>query len=241
MCAAVCETKAMTLAEGVLAYSRELCTNCGRCAKECFSGALDIAGKEMSVEEVMREVVQDIAYYHNSGGGLKVGGGEVICQSRFAYALLSAAKEAGILTAIETNMHADWSEYERLLPVLDLVMLDIKLSEEEAHRHWTGASNRKLLENIRKLAGTGMPMIIRTPVIPGINDSAEEIGSIAALIRELKYVVYYELLLFNPLGESKYDALEINNEFAGARPQDAERQAALREAAEKAGVPVRIG
>jgi pyruvate formate lyase activating enzyme len=138
-------------------------------------------------------------------------------------------------------MYAGWAVYEKLLPLLDLVMLDIKLSCDESHTQWTGIGNGLLLENIRRLAGTGIPIIVRTPVIPGVNDNAEEIGRIAGIVGELENVLYYELLMYNPLGESKYSALGIENKFTGTSPIGAERQETLRKAAEKSGVSCRIG
>ena len=236
-CAAVCNTGAI----GPDGFVREKCMECGMCTNECFSGALEMAGIEMDVDAVMREVLQDADYYRNSGGGLTISGGEVICQPEFACALLESAKAAGISAAIETNMHADWAVYEKLIPLLDLVMPDIKIISGNAHTKWTGVCNRPVLENIRRLSDAGIPVIIRTPVIPGVNDDPGEIELIAGFIAGLGNVQYYELLLYNPLGEGKYSALGIENRFRGAMPSDAGKQALLLKAAEKAGVPVRIG
>ena len=209
---------------------------------KCISGALVMSGKEMTVEEVMEEILQDRAYYRNSGGGVTLSGGEVSTQPEFALELLQALKKEGISTAIETNLHAPWSVYERMLPFLDLVMFDIKIFDEEAHRRWTGVSNRQILENAKKVAASGKPYLVRTPVIPGVNDTEEEIGSIANYVGTLGGAQYYELLLFNPLGESKYDALQMDNTFAGTRPTGEEGAARLKwVAAQTPGLSVRVG
>ena len=201
-----------------------------------------MSGKEMTVEEVMEEILQDRAYYRNSGGGVTLSGGEVSTQPEFALELLQALKKEGISTAIETNLHAPWSVYERMLPFLDLVMFDIKIFDEEAHRRWTGVSNRQILENAKKVAAYGKPYLVRTPVIPGVNDTEEEIGSIANYVGTLGGAQYYELLLFNPLGESKYDALQMDNTFAGTRPTGEEGAARLKwVAAQTPGLSVRVG
>ena len=140
-CVEACRAGARTLGKnGALQYDRTACKHCGACAANCFSGALVMSGKEMTVEEVMEEILQDRAYYRNSGGGVTLSGGEVSTQPEFALELLQALKKEGISTAIETNLHAPWSVYERMLPFLDLVMFDIKIFDEEAHRRWTGVS-----------------------------------------------------------------------------------------------------
>jgi len=198
-----------------------------------------MSGVRMNVEEVMAEIIQDEAYYRNSGGGITISGGEAACQPEFTTELLKAAKEAGIQTAIETNMLADWRVYEKMLPYLDLVMLDIKLSDDEEHRRWTGAGNAEIIENAKRIAAI-KPIIVRTPIVPGVNDNADEIEKIAAIVKELPNVINYELLLYNPLGESKYTALDEEHEFKGARPSDTELTNALKQAAETSGIPVKI-
>ena len=130
-CVEACRAGARTLGKnGALQYDRTACKHCGACAANCFSGALVMSGKEMTVEEVMEEILQDRAYYRNSGGGVTLSGGEVSTQPEFALELLQALKKEGISTAIETNLHAPWSVYERMLPFLDLVMFDIKIFVE---------------------------------------------------------------------------------------------------------------
>ncbi len=188
----------------------------------------------------MREVLQDIDYYRNSGGGITISGGEVACQPEFVAELLAAAKEAGIATAIETNMLADWPVYEKLIPLLDLVMLDIKHADSAAHEKWTGTGNDVIIENAGKIAAL-LPVIVRTPIIPGVNDTPEAIGKIAEIVKSLDHVQYYELLLYNPLGESKYKALGMENMFEGEKPASEELQKELKAAASRAGVSVRVG
>lgn len=240
-CVMMCPTGSRFLDEkGMLVYNRGKCIHCGTCANNCFSGALILSGRWMDVDEVMAEVIQDADYYRNSGGGVTLSGGEVTMQYEFAGELLAALKAKGISTAVETNMLANWSRYEELIPCLDMVMMDIKLFSEEKHRKWTGVGNQNILENIRKMSDTGIPIIVRTPVIPGVNDDEGEIGRIADFIASLRHVEYYELLQFNPLGESKYNALGLENEFAGVRPLDAEHMEPLAKAAERSRVPVRI-
>lgn len=201
-----------------------------------------MSGKEMTVEEVMSEVLQDRAYYRNSGGGVTLSGGEVSTQPEFAVELLKALKNENISTAIETNLYAPWKVYESLMPFVDLVMFDIKIFDNSTHKKLTGVSNQRILENAKRIADSGKPYLVRTPVIPGVNDNEEEIGNIAEYVGGLGGAQYYELLLFNPLGESKYDALQVKNDFAGTRPTKTEGAERLEQVAKrKSGLPVRIG
>lgn len=241
-CVQACPTGARRLEGGRLILDREKCTGCGSCAQVCFSGALSVSGKEMDVESVMREVRQDIPYYRNSGGGVTLSGGEASFQPEFALELLRALRSEGISTALETNLLAPWSVYEKLLPELDLLMFDIKLFDREAHKKWTGVSNDAILENAKR-AAEQLPYLIRTPVIPGVNDTESEIGAIAAFIHSLGGdLQYYELLRFNPLGESKYGALSMGNDFQGVRAGSEEETEKLAQAAREAGLTdVRIG
>lgn len=241
-CLAACPNGALSAGEHGVQIDREKCRGCGTCADQCFSGALVLSGKEMDTEEVMAEILQDLPYYRNSGGGVTLSGGEVTCQPDFALELLRACRRQGIPTALETNLLAPWAVYEKLLPELDLLMFDVKVYDEEKHRRWTGVSNRAILENARR-AAAALPYLVRTPVIPGVNDTAEEIGAIAGFVHSLGgNLQYYELLRFNPLGEGKYTALDMANDFAGVRPGPEADIEPLAQAAREAGLAqVRIG
>ena len=241
-CLAACPNGALSAGEHGVQIDREKCRGCGTCADQCFSGALVLSGKEMDTEEVMAEILQDLPYYRNSGGGVTLSGGEVTCQPDFALELLRACRRQGIPTALETNLLAPWAVYEKLLPELDLLMFDVKVYDEEKHKKWTGVRNRAILENARR-AAESLPHLVRTPVIPGVNDTAEEIGAIAGFVHSLGGdLQYYELLRFNPLGEGKYTALDMANDFAGVRPGPEADIEPLAQAAREAGLAqVRIG
>ena len=219
----------------------ESCNLCGRCTFFCPHDAREICGKEYTVQDVLHEVMQDVDYYAQSGGGVTLSGGEVLLQPQFAAELLSALHKEGVHTAIESNLNVDFSTLEALLPDLDLVMCDLKLWDEDAHRRWTGAGNARIRENIARLSRSGKPFIVRTPVIPGVNDSEAEIAAIAGFVGQLPGLAYYELLNFNPLGGSKYQALDVDNAFAGARPLSEERMQALQAAAQAVCPSVRVG
>jgi len=227
--------------DGKMVFDRTNCTNCGQCADGCFSGALEYCGKEYTVDEVLHEVLQDESFYRESKGGVTLSGGEVFLQSDFALELLKALKEKGIATAIESNMSVPFTVIEKLLPYIDLVMCDLKIFDAEKHQKWTGIPNETIKKNIQKVAQFGKPLILRTPVIPGVNDNSEEIKQIAEFATKLPSLLYYELLNFNPLGGGKFDALSISNEFASARPLKDEAMEILKKAAEEVLPAVRIG
>ena len=238
-CAQVCPSHRVE--SGRMVYDRSACADHGACAQVCFSGALEMCGRDYTVQEVLHEVMQDVDYYAQSGGGVTLSGGEVLLQPQFAAELLSALHKEGVHTAIEINLNVDFSTLEALLPDLDLVMCDLKLWDEDAHRRWTGAGNARIRENIARLSRSGKPFIVRTPVIPGVNDSEAEIAAIAGFVGQLPGLAYYELLNFNPLGGSKYQALDVDNAFAGARPLSEERMQALQAAAQAVCPSVRVG
>lgn len=239
-CYASCKTGARSIADGLAAYDRQLCRACGACADVCFSGALELSGRPMTAGEVMAEVLQDADYYSHSGGGLTLSGGEAMCQADFALEVLKLGRAAGVSTAVETNLNYPWEVLAKALPYLDLVMFDIKHLDDGEHRKWTGVSNKTILENARRLLYSGIPVIVRTPVIPGATDSEAVIGAIARFIQGSPDLQSYELLNFNPLGGDKYAGLGMGNAFASARPLPDDRLDELAAAARVCGAAVRV-
>ena len=241
-CVPVCPSGARSIAAGVLQFDRSRCTACGACAAVCFPGALKMAGRSVSVAEVMGEILQDRAYYADSGGGVTLSGGELFCQAEFADALIDACREEKIPVAVETNLNWQFESARPILEKLDLIMFDVKIFDSVEHKRWTGVENAELLDNARRLDTLDRPLIARTPLIPGATDSAENIRAIAGFLRNFRNLRCYELLNFNPLGDSKYRALEEKNPFVSARPQKPEALNRLREAAESVGnLTIQIG
>jgi pyruvate formate lyase activating enzyme len=183
-------------------YYPDKCIGCGLCHEGCYSGAKVLCGKKMTVEEVMQIVLLDQPYYTNEGG-LTISGGEPLMQPIFTKALLEAAKSEGIHVAIETNMTLPWKIVEPVIFACDLVMMDMKLWQDDLHIKWTGGSNRYVQENILKISRINKPMIVRTPIVPTVNDQEEEINHIAQFVSNFNNILYYELLPYHPLGQSK--------------------------------------
>ncbi len=249
-CVAACTEGAQTVdAAGELVFQRELCIACGACVEVCYAGARELSGKSLTVDAVVDEVLQDRPFYENSGGGVTLSGGEPAYQPEFAKAILSRCREAEIHTAIETAGHLPWAPLSQLLPITDLVMMDLKHMDPDKHRWAVGASNRLVLENARRLAETDKPIIFRTPVVPTVNDTAAEIGAIAAFVSELQALrhaapdraasISLELLPFHRMAGDKYASMGFTYAAHDLAPPAQEKLAALTSTAELYGILVR--
>ena len=167
-----------------------------------------VIGRDVTVREMIEEVEKDRVYYYRSGGGMTLSGGECLCQPEFAGALLRAAKERGISTAIESMACAKWETIETILPYLDTYLMDIKHTNPAKHKEFTGRSNELMMENARKVALSGKTrLVIRVPVIPTFNDTVEEIQGIARFADTLPGVDKIHLLPYHRLGQDKYEGL----------------------------------
>lgn len=208
-------------AEGLI-VDRERCQGCGTCADACPAGAIELLGRLVSVAELAGELSKDLAYYQASGGGVTLSGGEPTFQPDFARGLLRALKAQGISTALDTCGLTSWETLERLLPYADLVLFDLKLFADEEHKRFTGASNRRILENLIALAERmrthNQPgaLWVRTPLIPSVTDTAENLMSIGHFLAErLDGVLQrWELCAFNNLCRDQYRRLGLEWEFA---------------------------
>lgn len=204
-------------------------------------GKEKIVGRDVTVGEVMETVLKDMPYYRRSGGGLTLSGGESLLQPEFAEGLLRAATESGINTAIESTGFADFSVIERLLPFLDLYLMDIKHMDSEKHKAFTGQPNERILENARRIDERANKLIIRVPVIPGFNATKEEIGQIAAFVSSLKNTNELHLLPYHKFGTDKYRWLGREYTLPDAEPPSNETMLDLKAAAEQYGLKCQIG
>lgn len=206
-------------------------------------GKTKIIGQDVTVEEVMKTVVKDFPYYRRSGGGLTLSGGESLCQSEFAYALLKTAKSMGINTAMESMGCAKYETIEKILPVLDTYLMDIKHTNPAKHQEFCGRDNLLMLENARKIAESGLTnLVIRVPVIPTFNDTVEEITAIAQFADKLPGVKKIHLLPYHRLGQDKYDGLGRQYLLEEILPPEPEHMEMLKKAVENSsGLICQIG
>jgi pyruvate formate lyase activating enzyme len=209
-CLAACPTGALELTPGGMVIDRERCDACGLCQDACPAGAIEVVGRAYTAEEAFSEAARDEVFYRNSDGGVTVSGGEPSMQPRFVAELMSLCGEAGIHVALDTCGYSSPEVLTGLVELADLVLLDLKVMDEARHRELTGADLAPVLESARLISGSGKPLWVRTPIIPGCTDSEENVAALAGFIlRELATVKRWDLLAFNNTCGSKYRRLDM--------------------------------
>ena len=222
-CMTLCPQQAIRLSPtGEVAVDRTLCDLCGDCVASCYAGSMTIVGRYLTPGEVMEEVERDRKFYTHSGGGVTFSGGEPTMQPDFLLACLEAAKARGLHTAIETCGHAPWETFAALLGKVDLFLCDIKHMDAQRHHELTGASNRRILDNIARLAGAGAALRLRLPLVPGANDADDNIAATARFAATLPGLEGFDILPYHRLGESKWRQLDRDYPMAGVAPHSRE-------------------
>ena len=204
-CMKVCEHRAHITVNGKHEVDWDKCVACGTCVAECYAGALELAGREATVEEVMDEVMKDKVFYENSKGGLTISGGEPLMQPGFTGEVFRKAKENGIHTALDTSGYASWDVIEDIMEHVDLVLYDIKQMDSERHKEFTGVSNELIIKNLKKIDTKGKPIWVRIPTIPGLNDGEDNFRKIGELLSRIKHLERVDILRYHKLAESKYE------------------------------------
>ena len=210
-CVSVCPERALAMeADQRIHVDFQRCNGCLACVRECPGKALTQEGERKSVEELVSECLQDRAFYEESGGGVTISGGEGMSQPDFAEALVRALREQGVHTAIETTGYIRAEVFQRLAPLFDLLLFDVKHYDPARHQAGTGVRNERIIENLTWAHQRGIAVLPRVPVIPGFNDDLKDAAGIAALLNQigLKRV---QLLPFHQMGERKYEFL--NREY----------------------------
>lgn len=185
---------------------RSRCVGCGECANVCPTGALVLKGTKMTVQQVIREFKKDATNYRRSGGGITLSGGEPLVQHEFALELLKASKEQGWSTAIETTAYASRDVIRKVIPHVDLVLMDIKSMDPKVHKKYTGVSNEVILRNAPLVASLAQT-VIRIPTIPGVNATKEDMLEICKFVKTLSGVRTIHILPYHTYGENKYGLL----------------------------------
>lgn len=202
-CIKACPGQAHRVIEGKHIFDRTRCVACGQCTEQCYANALELIGRDVSVDEAMKEVLADKPFYDTSDGGVTLSGGEPLMQPDFSEALLQAAKAQGLHCCCDTCGHADFAHLQKIAEVVDLFLYDLKHIDPARHEEITGVDNRLILENLRKLHDDGQAIRLRIPLIPGFNDEQANLEGIGRLTRSLPRLEGVEVMPYHKLGQSK--------------------------------------
>jgi glycyl-radical enzyme activating protein len=209
-CDKVCPENVHHVADGNHTIDFDACVLSRECVEACNFNALKIVGKAMSVDEVMKEVMADVDFYANSGGGITLSGGEPLYQYPFAKALLKRCKELGVNTCVETSGFVSPFKFKQILPFTDVLLFDYKITGSEEHEKYTGVPNQAILDNLNAASRYGVAIYLRCPIIPGINDTDEHFSAIAALGEQYPKLKGIEILPYHDMGNSKRISIGIN-------------------------------
>jgi len=232
-CRRECPAGAIRLTESGPRIDRALCRSCFRCTEVCYAGAKYVTGRDYTTDELFQEIEKDRMFYSLSGGGVTFSGGEPLAQGAELTQIARRCRENGIQVMLESCGYAQYDSFQSALPYINAMFLDLKHIDPAVHEKLTGRDNRLILENIRKISDFGIPITVRTPVVPGCTDSQENIAGIAKFLRSISGVREYELLAYHALGEPKYRALGREYPLHGLEPPSRETMDALADTANR--------
>lgn len=215
-CASACPHGAIL--ETVTRLDRSLCRVCGACAEKCPTEALQLVGRRVTVDEVVDAVMRDEPFYRTSGGGVTLSGGEPLHQTEFCVELLRACREKGLHTCVDTTGYGTWEKLAALAELTNLFLYDIKAVDMGKHERLCGVGNQVILENARKLVDSGAAVIFRAPLVPGLNDSPEDLRALAEFVLSLPGDQRLELMPYHSIGAGKYEALGMEYALPDLEP-----------------------
>lgn len=209
-CERVCPNGAVRMENGKAVTDHEKCTGCGECVTACLLNIREVAGKEYTVKELLKELKKDEMFYEESGGGVTLSGGEVMCMDMdYIEELVKQLHRQGITVNIDTSGYAPYENFKRILPYIDTFLYDIKAMDNEVHKKWVGTENTIILENLKKLSADGARIYIRIPTIEGVNADEESMKAVIKWLTDEKIkVAQVNLLPYHNTGSSKYSRLE---------------------------------
>jgi pyruvate formate lyase activating enzyme len=226
---------------GAVVVDRAGCDLCGKCAEACLYDAMQIIGREMSVDEVLEEAGKDLVFYEQSGGGVTLSGGDPFVQPVFAGAILDACRRRGIRTALDTAGVSSDGALDRLAAKTDLVLFDLKVMDDARHREFTGVSNAPILDNLKRLAAGKTEVWVRIPLVAGVNDDDGNVRRTIAFLVSLKTVRRVGILPYHSGGLEKARRIGRESRFRRFETPSEERIAAVETAFRQAGFEVRGG
>jgi pyruvate formate lyase activating enzyme len=215
-CVEACRRGAHVVDDGGHTVERARCAVCGACASVCPAGAIEMVGRDATVEDVLTEALADRPFYEASGGGITLSGGEPLAQPDFVAELLAAAHAEGLHGCLDTCGFAPWESFRRVADLVDLFLYDVKGVDDARHRENTGVSNCLILENLRRLHDGGSAVRLRWPIIPGFTDDPGEWEALVDLATSLERIEGVELMPWHGLARGKAERF-------GLAPQEAPR------------------
>lgn len=236
-CIEICPESCFELEDDLLLFSRDSCTACGLCTEACFHGALELKGMQISISELVQECLLDRKFYGDNGG-VTISGGEPLFNQDAVFELFEALKKEQIHLVLDTCGSVHFSLLEKAATYADLFYFDCKCFDSKLHKAWTGTSNELILDNLSRLLQADTPMVVRIPVIPGFNDTSDEMGSIAALLKPFSGSTKVHLLPYHRMGSNKYRALDREYTLKDLKPPDNDNTDRLAALFRDAGVPV---
>lgn len=245
-CVEICQESAIVSThsdEGnIISFDRSKCINCGACAQVCFSQSRIMKGEMLSCTQVEKKIDKDIPFYRNSDGGVTFSGGEPLMYPDFITEIARDCREKGLNTAVETCGFVPWENIEHVLPWIDLFLFDIKFVDSRKHVEYCGQSNDIILKNFKKLCEYDCRIIVRMPIIPGINDSGEDLDLTGMFLRKFREKISgIHILPYHNYGASKYDALGIPYMLSDLESPTDEHMSMIKKILEGYGLQIQIG
>jgi pyruvate formate lyase activating enzyme len=219
-CAEVCTEEAIgvdAVNGSMPVINRQQCQVCGKCVEACYSGARELVGRRVDASELMAEVERDQPFYDQSGGGVTFSGGEPLMQPVFLMAFLQACRESELHTVLDTSGYAHWKTVEKTLPLVDVYLYDLKLASEARHKVYTGVSNRLILQNLYRLSEAGANVVVRVPLIPGVNDDKANLCKAGEVLSSLPKLPQVEIIAYHDIAGAKYESLGRDYRLPGVK------------------------
>lgn len=240
-CLEVCPEDAVLQEDGVMVTLFTRCTACGECVAVCCTNARELVGETMDVKTVMRRIHRDIPFFDESNGGVTFSGGEPFMQPDFLLALLKECRRQELHTAVDTSAYTSWTVLDRVREWVDLFLIDVKSMDEMQHKCMTGVSNTPILANVKQLVELGHNVLIRVPLVPGVNADAESMRLLGRFCQSLAHPVPVELLPYHRSGVEKYRRLGRNYDLEEVIPLTEEEVKSLADILREEHITVQIG
>jgi pyruvate formate lyase activating enzyme len=240
-CVPACPQGAISKNGTSVEFDTERCDFCRKCEEACVYDALEVVGREVTVNDALEEIERDLVFFEESGGGITFSGGEPLMQIDFVEALLTEIKQKNIHTTLDTSGYVAFADLERISGQVDLFLYDLKVMDDERHKEYTGVSNTIILENLRKLSKKETPVNVRIPLISGINDNEQSVESLAEYLKTLKNIKHINLLPYHRGGCEKYKNLRKEDALKTFQPPANDRIDKIKQFLVESGFSVKTG